>query len=143
MLAAKKRPHPRLGHSRAQDIDRYVGARVRERRILMGLTQQQMAEQTGVSYQQTYKYEKGTNRISAGRLFSMAEALSVDVSYFFDGMDSDLSFKSTPQQRMLVELARNFISMPSRKHQEAICTLARTLANLKAEPAGDAIDATT
>ena len=53
----------------------------------------------------------------------------MDVGYFFDGMDSERAFKPTPQQRMLLELARNFINMPSRKHQEAICNLARALSN--------------
>ena len=90
---------------------------------MLGLTQQQMAELIGVTYQQAHKYEKGINRIASGRLFTIAQALGVDVGYFFDGMDSERSFKPTPQQRMLLELARNFISMPSRKHQEAICNL--------------------
>lgn len=117
------------GRSRAQDIDRYVGARMRERRIMLGLTQQQMAELIGVTYQQAHKYEKGINRIAAGRLFTIAQALGVDVGYFFDGMDTERAFKPTPQQRMLLELARNFIGMPSRKHQEAICNLARALSN--------------
>ncbi len=117
------------GRSRAQDIDRYVGARMRERRIMLGLTQQQMAELIGVTYQQAHKYEKGINRIAAGRLFTIAQALGVDVGYFFDGMDSERTFKPSPQQRMLLELARNFIGMPSRKHQEALCNLARALSN--------------
>jgi transcriptional regulator with XRE-family HTH domain len=117
------------GRSRAQDVDRYVGARMRERRIMLGLTQQQMAELIGVTYQQAHKYEKGINRIAAGRLFTIAQALGVDVGYFFDGMDGDRTFRPTPQQRMLLELARNFIGMPSRKHQEALCNLARALSN--------------
>ena len=117
------------GRSRAQDVDRHVGARMRERRIMLGLTQQQMAERIGVTYQQAHKYEKGINRIAAGRLYTIAHALGVDVSYFFEGMDNDRDFKPTPQQRMLLDLARNFISLPSRKHQEAICSLARALAS--------------
>jgi transcriptional regulator with XRE-family HTH domain len=129
MVTVTARAKATPGRSRAQDIDRYVGARMRERRIMLGLTQQQMAELIGVTYQQAHKYEKGINRIAAGRLFTIAQALGVDVGYFFDGMDNERSFKPTPQQRMLLELARNFISMPSRKHQEAICSLARALAN--------------
>ena len=113
---------------------------MRERRILLGLTQQQLAELIGVTYQQARKYEKGINRTSAGRLSCLAQALGVEVGYFFDGMDSECSFKPTPQQRMLLELARNFISMPSRRHQEALCNLARALANphLLAEQGRDA-----
>jgi transcriptional regulator with XRE-family HTH domain len=119
------------GRSRAQDVDRYVGARMRERRIMLGLTQQQMAELIGVTYQQAHKYEKGINRIASGRLYNIAQALGVDVSYFFEGLNNNEGFKPTSQQRMLLELARNFISMPNRKHQEALCSLARALA---AEP---------
>ena len=52
-----------------QDIDRYLGMRVRERRVMLGLTQQQLAELIGVTYQQAHKYEKGTNRVAAGRLY--------------------------------------------------------------------------
>ena len=125
--ASSKKVGP--GRSRAQDIDRYVGARMRERRIMLGLTQQQMAELIGVTYQQAHKYEKGINRIAAGRLFTIAQALGVEVGYFFDGMNDERAFKPTPQQRMLLELARNFIGMPSRKHQEALCNLARALSN--------------
>ncbi|MFO1049094.1 MAG: helix-turn-helix transcriptional regulator [Geminicoccaceae bacterium] len=125
------------GRSRAQDVDRYVGARMRERRIMLGLTQQQMAELIGVTYQQAHKYEKGINRIAAGRLFTIAQALGVDVSYFFEGMDSERMFRPTPQQRMLLELARNFINMPSRKHQEALCNLARALSNPELSVVGD------
>jgi transcriptional regulator with XRE-family HTH domain len=117
------------GRSRALDVDHDVSLRIRQRRIMLGLTQQQMAELIGVTYQQAHKYEKGINRIAAGRLFTIAQALGVDVTYFFDGMDTERAFKPTPQQRMLLELARNFISMPSRKHQEAICNLARALSN--------------
>jgi transcriptional regulator with XRE-family HTH domain len=122
------------GRSRAQDIDRYVGARMRERRIMLGLTQQQMAELIGVTYQQAHKYETGINRISAGRLYQIAQALGVDISYFFEDIDPDRRNKPKaadmmPQQRMLLELARNFASISNRKHQDALCNLARVLAS--------------
>ena len=122
------------GRSRAQDVDRHVGARMRERRVMLGLTQQQMAELIGVTYQQAHKYEKGINRIAAGRLYNIAQALGVEVSYFFEGINGggDKAFKATPQQRMLLELARNFISIPARRHQEAICSLARALSDPEA-----------
>ncbi len=122
------------GRSRAQDVDRYVGARMRERRIMLGLTQQQMAELIGVTYQQAHKYEKGINRIAAGRLYNIAQALGVDVGYFFEGLEHKDSFRPTTQQRMLLELARNFIGMPNRKHQEALCSLARALSDPANQP---------
>jgi transcriptional regulator with XRE-family HTH domain len=122
--ATSIRLRTRPGRARAEDIDRHVGGRMRERRIMLGLTQQVMAELIGVTYQQAHKYEKGINRIAAGRLHQIARALGVDVGYFFEGVETERDFRPNPQQRMLLELARNFVAMPSRKHQEAICTLA-------------------
>jgi transcriptional regulator with XRE-family HTH domain len=113
---------------RLKDIDRHVGARMRERRIMLGLSQQQMAELVGVTYQQAHKYEKGINRVAAGRLYSIAQALGVDVGYFFEGLYSEKALRTTPQQRMMLDLARNFNAIPSRKHQEEIVSLARALA---------------
>lgn len=136
MTEETSRPNPR-GRARPQDIDRHVGGRMRERRIMLGLTQQQMADLIGVTYQQAHKYEKGINRIAAGRLYHVAKALGVDVSFFFEGIENGDEFKPTPQQRMLLELARNFISLPNRRHQEAICMLARSLAEGVAEAKGD------
>jgi transcriptional regulator with XRE-family HTH domain len=100
---------------------------MRDRRVMLGLTQQQMAELIGVTYQQAHKYEKGINRVTAGRLYKIAQALGADVSYFFEGLGSDKPFSATPQQRLLLELARNFISIPERKHQEAVCSMARAM----------------
>ena len=101
---------------------------------MLGLTQQQMAELIGVTYQQAHKYETGINRISAGRLFQIAQALGVEISYFFEDVEPDKDSKPKdkelmPQQRMLLELARNFSSINSRKHQDALCNLARVLAS--------------
>ena len=105
---------------RAQDIDCHIGARIRQRRIMLGLAQQQMAELIGVTYQQAHKYEKGINRISGGRLYMLAQALGVEVGYFYDGLGEGGSFKPTQQQRLLLDLARNFSALPSRRHQEAV-----------------------
>ena len=70
----------------ANDIDLHLGKRLRRRRRLLGLTQQQLAIAVGVRFQQIQKYECGANRISAARLWQLAEALEVPVSYFFDGL---------------------------------------------------------
>jgi transcriptional regulator with XRE-family HTH domain len=129
MPAASLKAKIGLGHPRAQGIDRYVGARMRERRIMLGLTQQQVAEMIDVTYQQAHKYEKGINRIASGRLFSIAQALGVEVGYFFDGMGGERSFKPTLQQRAFLQLTQHFVNMPSRKRQEVICDLARAMAD--------------
>ncbi len=114
--------------NRTQDIDRHVGARIRERRIMLGLTQQQLADLIGVTYQQAHKYERGINRVSAGRLFEIARVLSVPVSYVFDGLDAQNGHAASPRERMCLELARNFAQIPNEKHQEALSQLARALA---------------
>jgi transcriptional regulator with XRE-family HTH domain len=119
---------PRRSTSRTQDIDRYVGARIRERRIMLGLTQQQLADLIGVTYQQAHKYERGINRVSAGRLFEVAQVLSVPVSFFFDGLEQENERAISPRERMCLELARNFAQIPNQRHQEALSQLARVLA---------------
>jgi transcriptional regulator with XRE-family HTH domain len=117
--------------SRSQDIDRHVGARVRDRRILLGLTQHQVADLIGVTYQQEHKYEKGINRVAAGRLYNIAQALGVDVSYFFEGLQTPGRLVPSAQQRMLLDLARNYLGIPVRAQREAIVALARALAEGK------------
>ena len=68
-------------------IDRIVGQRLRWRRRELKLTQEQLGERLGLTFQQVQKYEKGVNRISAGRLFEMAGALGVAITYFYEGVD--------------------------------------------------------
>jgi len=105
---------PKRGRSTAA-IDDHVGARIRERRIMLGLTQQQLAEMIGVTYQQAHKYERGINRVSAG--------------YFYEGIGQEGQRQVTPHQRMLLEIARNFAEIRNEKHQEAVSQLARALAS--------------
>ena len=68
------------------DIDLHLGKRLRRRRRLLGLTQQQVAEGVGIRFQQIQKYECGANRISAARLWQLAQVLDVPVNYFYDGL---------------------------------------------------------
>ncbi|RBI68440.1 transcriptional regulator [Roseovarius sp. TE539] len=71
----------------AHPVDVHVGKRIRHRRWLAGVTQQQLAEHVGIKFQQIQKYETGANRVSASRLWDIAEALDVDVSFFFEGLE--------------------------------------------------------
>ena len=66
-------------------IDKYVGSRVRMRRLMLGTSQETLGDKLGITFQQVQKYEKGTNRISASRLQAMCEILQVPVSFFFEG----------------------------------------------------------
>lgn len=77
---SRKTPNP---------IDVHVGTRVRARRVLVGMSQEKLGEQLGITFQQVQKYEKGTNRIGASRLFRIAQILGVPVSYFYDEMPQD------------------------------------------------------
>ena len=70
----------------ANDIDLHLGRRLRRRRRLLGLTQQQLASAVGIRFQQIQKYECGANRISAARLWQLAEALEIPIGYFYDGL---------------------------------------------------------
>ncbi|MEL6111601.1 MAG: helix-turn-helix transcriptional regulator [Pseudomonadota bacterium] len=71
----------------AHPIDHHVGQKLRQRRRLLGLTQQKLADAVNIRFQQIQKYESGANRISASRLWTLARALDVPVSYFFDGLN--------------------------------------------------------
>jgi transcriptional regulator with XRE-family HTH domain len=115
--------------TRARNADRHVGARIRERRLMLGLSQQQLATMIGVTYQQAHKYERGMNRISAGRLFEIGIVLGVPVAWFFEGLEQDGQAQPLGQrQRMCLELARNFVLIDNEKHQEALSQMARALA---------------
>jgi len=115
--------------NRANDTDRHVGTRIRERRIMLGLSQQQMADMIGVTYQQAHKYERGINRISAGRLFQIAQVLNVPIGFFFEGLEeAEPEPEMNQRQRMCLELARNFASISNERHQEALSQMARALA---------------
>lgn len=71
----------------AHPIDVHVGRRLRQRRRLLGLTQEKLAQAVDIRFQQIQKYESGSNRISASRLWSLAKALDVSITYFFEGMN--------------------------------------------------------
>ncbi len=80
----------------ATDIDLHLGKRLRRRRRLLGLTQQQLADSVGIRFQQIQKYECGANRISAARLWQLAEALQSPVNYFYDGL---ATAQDTPEDK--------------------------------------------
>lgn len=111
-------------------VDCHVGERIRNRRAEMGLTQEDLGQALEISYQQIQKYETGTNRISAGRLFEVARALTVDVSYFFEGYDGAKPASALPHgghNRAAIELVRNFLEIEDETLRNAVTTLVRTL----------------
>ena len=78
-----------MGHADVGDdqVDQYIGKRLRNRRRHLGLTQQQLADRVGVRFQQIHKYESATNRVSAARLWQFSNVLEVAASYFYEGLD--------------------------------------------------------
>ena len=119
-----------MSHSpkQCQGIERYIGQRIRERRVHLGLTQQQLAVLIGVTYQQAHKYERGVNRVSAGRLYEIARVLGVGVEYFFDGFEHTNGQVLNDRQRLCLEVSRNFSNIPNERHQQAVSQLCRMLA---------------
>jgi len=104
----------------AHPIDLHVGNRVRQRRRLLGMTQQRLADSVSIRFQQIQKYESGANRISASRLWTLSQALEVPISYFFEGVDEgayasgvDSSGVSTDvfQNKDTIALVRAFYTM--------------------------------
>src|SRR5271155_2142489 len=82
----KKKIGSRVPKKQANPIDAQVGNRVRLRRMLVGMSQEKLGEFLGLTFQQVQKYEKGVNRIGAGRLYQVAQILSVPVGYFYEGI---------------------------------------------------------
>ena len=80
------------------EVDVHVGKRIRQRRWLTGMTQQKLAELVGIKFQQIQKYETGANRVSASRLWDIAEALEVPVAFFFEGLRASSPSARNPRK---------------------------------------------
>lgn len=84
-------------------IDVHVGARIRQRRTLLGMSQEKLGEAIGLTFQQVQKYERGANRVGSSLLFDLARVLDVPVSYFFEDMSAGTASKSPSRLRGLAE----------------------------------------
>ena len=117
-------------------VDVHVGKRIRHRRWLVGITQQQLAEAVGIKFQQIQKYETGMNRVSASRLWDIAEALSVPVSFFFEGLNegdgSQQDAHELPgdimKDKEALELVRSYYAIPEAQRRR-LFDLARVLSD--------------
>jgi DNA-binding transcriptional regulator YiaG len=76
------------------DVDAFVGGRIKQRRKALAMSQSALGEALGVTFQQIQKYERGHNRVGAGALYKMADALDVPISYFFDGLPAPLFLRA-------------------------------------------------
>ncbi|MEY3235411.1 helix-turn-helix transcriptional regulator [Aquidulcibacter sp.] len=115
----------------ANSIDLHVGRRLRRRRRLMGMTQQQLADSVGIRFQQIQKYECGANRITASRLFELAGALSIAVQYFYDGLTTMTAANEAPanddeigpevlRQKETLELIRAYYRLGERPRRRLL-----------------------
>lgn len=122
----------------AHIVDVHVGKRIRQRRWLVGMTQQKLAEAVGIKFQQIQKYETGANRVSASRLWDIADALEVDVSFFFEGIKSDgeeniAKDQTVPADMMgdkeAMDLVRSYYAIPENQRRR-LFELARVLSDV-------------
>ncbi|MBO9478114.1 helix-turn-helix transcriptional regulator [Shimia sp. R11_0] len=117
-------------------VDVHVGKKIRQRRWLTGMTQQQLAEQVGIKFQQIQKYETGANRVSASRLWDISDALDVPVSFFFEGLENDKdggATQSVPSDIMAdkeaLDLIRSYYAIPENQRRR-LFELARVLSDV-------------
>jgi transcriptional regulator with XRE-family HTH domain len=121
-------------------VDVHVGKRVRHRRWMVGMTQQQLGDIVGIKFQQIQKYETGMNRISASRLWDIAQALGVSISFFFEGFDEESAApertEAATEQRgdlladkEALELVRSYYAIPEAQRRR-LFDLARVLSDV-------------
>lgn len=133
----------------ADPIDRYVGSRLRVRRLGLGMSQTKLGQAIGVTFQQVQKYENGANRVGASNLYKMAKALGVDVGFFYDGMpqgaaESKMKGKGTDgrrarapveiagdptRSREIITLMHNYARIAHPRLQKRVFELVKSMAN--------------
>lgn len=130
---------------RANAMDVHVGTRVRLRRMLLGMSQEKLGEQLGLTFQQVQKYEKGVNRIGAGRLHELGQVLGVPVNFFYDQAPGGMvehGFAEQPADSYVVdflssreglELNKAFVRITDPRVRRSVLDLVRSLAGESAE----------
>ncbi len=126
--------------NKSNPVDLHVGGRVRMRRKFLGLSQTDLAVALGLTFQQVQKYERGSNRISASKLFEIARTLKVPVAYFFEGYGQNEAvegFTESQSEQAVhgflmttegIEIAEAFPRIKNAKHRRKVMELVRTLA---------------
>lgn len=117
-------------------VDVHVGKRIRHRRWLVGMTQQQLAEQVGIKFQQIQKYETGANRVSASRLWDISRALQVSISFFFEGIEDQVEAADATEaptdimaDKEALDLIRSYYAIPENQRRR-LFDLARVLSDV-------------
>ena len=127
-------------------VDIHVGARIRRRRVLLGLSQEKLAQAIGLTFQQLQKYESGANRVSSSRLYQLAKLLGEPISFFFDDMPPEISGKAPGlseaaepldpgllAKRETLEFVRNYHRIPDGEMRRHVYDLVQTIAETTAD----------
>ena len=139
----------KIGDGSPNPVDVYIGNKVKARRLLLGLSQEELAKSIGLTFQQVQKYEHGTNRISVSRLIDISKSLKTPIDYFFDGnpiaakqgkTPSAKGFSDAPQEylaspdfmvmkRDVLDLVRAYSKIKSTKLKKQIIEMAKAMSN--------------
>lgn len=137
---------PAVPKKQANPIDAQVGNRVRLRRMLIGMSQEKLGDLLGLTFQQVQKYEKGVNRIGAGRLYHVAQILGVRIEYFYEGVTEQLAGKGfaedggrPPVMEFLssgegLQLSLAFMRIKDAKVRKRVLDLVKSLAEDDTKP---------
>lgn len=129
LSAAAKR-----GRAQAKTVDTHVGRRIRDKRNERGMSQTEVANALGVTFQQVQKYERGTNRVGASRLFDLSRILSVPVQCFFEGLESQPTLNEEEDDNVIhlmkpdtVELVEAYYKVENRQVRRQILSTIRSI----------------
>jgi len=146
----RRRGPTRIKLVRPRPVDAHVGARMRLRRTMLGMSQERLAQALGLTFQQVQKYERGTNRVGSSRLFELSRILDVPIQFFFDEMPreiamtardgsgvpalahADIAMDDPMVKRETLELVRAYYRIKSPRVRRKVYDLARTLAGAEA-----------
>jgi transcriptional regulator with XRE-family HTH domain len=118
----------KLKQRRLSKVDQHVGSCIGERRILLGMSQAELAAKIGVSYRQVQRYEDGVNCVLAGQLYEIVRQLDMPVQSLFDGLSDVIPGPSLRHRRMFLDMARDLGNIQNEEHRQVISDLTRLLA---------------
>lgn len=95
----------RLPDGSANPIDKHIGAQIKRRRLMLGLSQQELADQLGLTFQQVQKYEQGANRVNGSRMWDICQVLQIEPNFLFEGLDKDSLDNSPRMLKCSIEIA--------------------------------------
>lgn len=133
----------------AHPVDVYVGSRIKLRRTLLGISQERLGDALDLTFQQVQKYERGSNRVSASKLFTISEVLDVPISYFFDGLGTEgrgdgLREPASPafeheqlSRKESIDLLKAYYEIDDPKLRRKVIEIIRTLAQSTRDSAED------